>query len=343
VERELPFNIALKVGYVGGHGRNLPNSENINQLPDNQYALGSGLTTKVANKYAGLGNFGTGTVSTYQTLLPFPQYQGITDSLSIGRSDYDALDVKVQKQMSHGLTVLVGYTWSSNWDNIWGAYGSSNTLNPGNNGPQDIYDISKEYARATNDIPNRFTVAGTYELPFGHNKQFLGTANRWLDLAVGGWKFNDIMILQNGGPLALTQSTNSNSSYGNSTQRPTIVPGVNPCYSGSPESRLGGAGNKPYFNPAAFTTTPAFQYGNQPRASNCYGPGYVNSDLSLNKDFTLTERVHAEFRAEALNAFNTPEFNGPSLAVDSGAANAGKITGTLGFPRLVQLGGRLTF
>jgi hypothetical protein len=343
VERELPFNIALKVGYVGGHGRNLPNSENINQLPDSQYALGSGLTTKVANKYAGLGNFGTGAVSTYQTLLPFPQFQGITDSLSIGRSDYNALDVKVQKQMSHGLTVLVGYTWSSNWDNIWGAYGSSNTLNPGNNGPQDIYDISKEYARATNDIPNRFTVAGTYELPFGHNKQFLGGANRLLDLAVGGWKFNDIMILQNGGPLALTQSTNSNSSFGNSTQRPTIVPGVNPCYSGSPESRLGGAGNKPYFNPAAFTTTPAFQYGNQPRASNCYGPGYVNTDLSLNKEFTLTERVHAEFRAEALNAFNTPEFNGPSLAVDSGAANAGKITGTLGFPRLVQLGGRLTF
>ena len=341
VERELPFNIALKVGYVGGHGRNLPNSENINQLADSQYST-AGLTSKVNNKYAGLGNFGSGQVSKAQTLLPFPQFQGISDSLSIGRSDYNALDVKVQKQMSHGLTVLVGYTWSSNWDNIWGAYGSSNTLNPGNNGPQDIYDISKEYARATNDIPNRFTVAGTYELPFGHNKQFLGTANRWLDLAVGGWKFNDIMIMQNGGPLALTQSTNSNSAFGNSTQRPTIVPGVNPCYSGAPETRLGGSG-KPYFNPAAFTTTPQFSYGNQPRASNCYGPGYVNTDLSLNKDFTLTERVHAEFRAEALNAFNTPEFNGPSLAVDSGAANAGKITGTLGFPRLVQLGGRLTF
>jgi hypothetical protein len=62
----------------------------------------------------------------------------------------------------------------------------------------------------------------------------------------------------------------------------------------------------------------------------------------LNKDFKLTERVHAEFRAEALNAFNTPQFNGPNLASDSKTA-AGQITGTLGFPRLVQLGGRLTF
>jgi hypothetical protein len=341
VERELPLGFAVKIGYVGGHGRNLPDSENINQLPDPDYALTSSLTDKVRNAYAGLGNFGTGTVNRYQTLLPFPQYQGISDSLSIGRSDYNALDIKVQKRLSRGLTLLAGYTWSSNWDNIWGAYGSSNTLNPGNNGPQDIYNISSEYARATNDIPNRFTVSGTYELPFGHGKQFLGDANRWVDLAVGGWRFNDITILQNGGPLALTQS-NANASFGNSSQRPTIVPGVNPCNSGSPESRLGGTGNKPYFNPAAFTTTGAFQYGNQPRASNCYGPGYVNSDLSLNKDFTVREGMHVEFRAEALNAFNTPEFNGPNLAVDAGAS-AGKITGTLGFPRLVQLGGRFTF
>jgi hypothetical protein len=143
------------------------------------------------------------------------------------------------------------------------------------------------------------------------------------------------MIVQNGGPLAITQ-TNVNSAFGNATTRPTVVPGVNPCYTGRPEDRLAH-----YFNPAAFTKTPIYSYGNQPRASNCYGPGYLNTDLSLNKDFQLTERVHAEFRAEALNAFNTPQFNGPNLAADS--TSAGAITSTLGFPRLVQLGGRITF
>lgn len=350
VERELPKGIALKLGYVGGHGRNLPNSLNINQLPDNQYSQAIALSTKVANPYAGLGQWGKGTVANYQTLLPFPQYQGITMATSRGKSNYNSLNVKVQKRFNRGVTLLAAYTWASNWDNIWGAYGSSNSLNSGNNGPQDIYDLSKEYARATNDIPNRLSLAGTLELPFGRGKPFLSGVNRWVDLAVGGWRFNNITVIQNGSPLAITQS-NGNSSYGNSAQRPSRIAGSNPCKSGSPEGRLSN-----YFDGTAYSITAPFAYGTAPRASNCYGPGYINTDLSLNKDFRMTERVHAEFRAEALNAFNTPQFATPNLSVGSATVNnttgvvtttrnsgAGQITGTLGFPRLVQLGGRLTF
>ena len=350
LERQFPMGIALKFGYVGGHGRNLPNTLNINQLPDNQFGQGLGLNTRVANPYAGLGSWGTGTVARYQTLLPFPQYQSVSLATSLGRSDYNALNVKVQKRFSQGMTLLAAYTWSSNWDNIWGAYGSSNTLNSGNNGPQDSYNLSPEYARASNNIPNRFTLSGTLELPFGRGKRFAANANRLLDLAIGGWRFNDVMIIQNGGPLAITQ-TNFNSSYGNSTQRPTMLAPQSLCGSGRPQDRLNN-----YFNATALDITAPFAYGNQPRASNCYGPGYLNSDLSLNKDFRVTERVHAEFRAEALNAFNTPQFATPSLSIGSASVNsttgavtrsynagAGQLTGTLGFPRLVQLGGRLTF
>ncbi len=356
MEHEFPQGIAFKLGYVGGHGRNLPNSLNINQLPDSQYALGAtALSAAGPFAYSGIGQWKTGTQPRYQSLFPFPQYQSITMAVSNGRSDYNALDVKVQKRFSRGVTFLAGYTWSSNWDNIWGAYGSGNSLNTGNNGPQDIYNLSPEYARATNDIPNRFTMAGSWELPFGRGKHFLGSANRFVDLAVGGWKFHDVTIIQNGGPLAITQSSNL-ASYGNGTQRPTIVPGINPCLSGTPEGRI-----LQYFNPLAFTATAPpsasnpLPYGNQPRTSNCSGPGYINSDLSLNKEFRVTERLHAEFRAEALNAFNTPQFATPSLSIGQYSATAvttnntayssgaGQITGTLGFPRLVQLGGRLTF
>jgi hypothetical protein len=346
----LPKGIAVKLGYVGGHGRNLPNSLNINQLPDGQYSQAIALNTKVANPYAGLGQWGKGTVAKYQTLLPFPQYQGITMATSQGKSNYNSLNVKVQKRFNRGVTLLAAYTWASNWDNIWGAYGSSNSLNSGNNGPQDIYDPSKEYARATNDIPNRLSLAGTLELPFGRGKPFLSGVNRWVDLAVGGWRFNNITVIQNGAPLAITQG-NSNSSYGNGTQRPSLMAGSNPCKSGSPEGRLNN-----YFDGTAYSITAPFAYGTASRASNCYGPGYINTDLSLNKDFRMTERVHAEFRAEALNAFNTPQFATPNLSVGSAIVNnttgvvtttrnsgAGQITGTLGFPRLVQLGGRLTF
>ena len=357
VEQQFWWGVALKLGYVGGHGRNLPDSLNINQLPDSQYSLGdTALTTNAPFAFAGVGQWSLAQRPTYQSLLPFPQYQGITVATSAGRSDYNALDVKVQKRFSKGVSFLTGYTWSSNWDNIWGAYGSSNSLNSGNNGPQDIYNLSKEYARASNNIPNRFTLAGTYELPFGHGKHFFGGANRFVDLAVGGWKFNDVTVIQNGMPLAITQTSNISSSYGNGTQRPTIIPGIDPCKSGSPEGRLG-----QYFNPLAFRATGpptaggALPYGDQPRASNCYGPGYINSDLSLNKDFHVSERVHLEFRAEALNAFNTPQFSTPSLSIGAYKATAsttnfttynsgaGQVTGTLGFPRLVQLGGRLTF
>ncbi len=304
IQRQLPYGLALKVGYVGGHGRNVYNSENINQLPEKYLNSGQTNLKSAATSfpYAGYGSFGPlSKIAQYQTLLPFPQFQAITDSVSNGRSDYNALDVKVQKMLSHGLTILAAYTWSSNWDNIWGA---SSTLNPGNNGPADVYNINTEYSRAINDIPNRFTVAGTYELPFGRGRQFLGGANRLVDLAVGGWRFNDVMIVQSGAPLAVSQ-TNVNSSFGNSSTRPNLT-GANPCGSGSPESRL-----TSYLNKAAYSTVAAGSTGNAPRTSNCYGPGYLNTDLSLNKIFNVTERVHAEFRAEALNAFNTPQFNAP--------------------------------
>ena len=111
---------------------------------------------------------------------------------------------------------------------------------------------------------------------------------------------------------------------------------MNSCFSGKPEGRINS-----YFNTAAFTVTPATSYGNSARTIGCYGPGYINSDLSLNKNFRVSERFNAEFRAEALNAFNKPEFATPNLTI--GSSSAGQIQGTLGFPRLVQLGGRITF
>jgi hypothetical protein len=338
VQRELPYGFAVKVGYVGGHARNNPNTLNIDQLPDNYYGLGAtALTNPAPFVYAGTGSWSKRTQQYNQSLRPFPQFQAVNDSVSDGVSNYNSLDVKVQKRFEKGLTVLFGFTWASNWDNIWG---TTSTLNPTQNNnsgtPQDIYNLLPEFSRSINDIPKRTSLAVTYELPFGRGKTFLAGLNRWVDLAVGGWRFNDITIIQDGSPLPIAQSTNANSAFGNGMTRPNRVAGVSACYSGNPEGRIAH-----YYNPAAFSVVSQGQYGNEPRTSNCYGPGYLNSDLSLNKNFKVTERVNAEFRAEALNAFNTPEFNGPNLASDT--SSAGQITGTLGFPRLVQLGGRLTF
>jgi hypothetical protein len=145
-------------------------------------------------------------------------------------------------------------------------------------------------------------------------------------------------------PIPVTQVNNNaisgaNGTIGGSVQRPNLS-GTSACNSGSPESRLTN-----YINVAAFSAVPALSYGNTPRTMNCYGPGYLNTDLSLNKTFKVTERINAQFRAEALNAFNTPQFNGfgGSNQTQIQNSNFGQIQGTLGFPRLIQLGGRVTF
>lgn len=223
--------------------------------------------------------------------------------------------------------------------------------NPSTAGPQDGYNPNAEYSRATNDLPNRFTAAVNYELPIGRGKAILGGANRYVNAVVGGWKINDVTILENGGPLPIVQTNLSTGTFGTTgvagaNQRPNLVPGVNPCYSGSPQSRLGGtSGLKPYFNPSAFSIAPQYTFGNSQRTVNCSGPGFENSDISVNKNFTVTEKANFEVRVEALNAFNTPEFGQPGLTITTGASSAstGAVTSQLGFSRIIQIGGRFTF
>ncbi|WP_158791969.1 carboxypeptidase-like regulatory domain-containing protein [Granulicella sp. L60] len=382
IEQQLPDGIVLKIGYVGAHARNFPDPVNINQIPDNVLASYAGgatnLSAKVPNPYYSktvggypstpFGTIAQPTVARGQTLLPFPQFQAVTVTESVGRSQYNALDLKIQKSFHRGVTALIAYTWSSNWDNLYGSpVAGLNTLNPNPNssspGPQDNYNTNAEYARATNDMPNRFTAAVSYDLPIGRGRSILGNTNRWVDALIGGWQINDETIIENGGPLPVVQTNLSAGAFGTTgvggtNQRPNLVPGVSPCYSGRPQSRLGGSsGLRPYLNLNAFTPALPYTYGNAPRTLNCYGPGFNNSDLSINKSFKVTEKANFQVRAEALNAFNTPEFGQPgniltfsnsgitSATYTPAASNAttGAVTTQLGFSRIVQLGGRLTF
>lgn len=119
-----------------------------------------------------------------------------------------------------------------------------------------------------------------------------------LNYIVGGWQINTIAIFQTGFPLAIAQSTNNNARYGFGAQRPNAT-GVSPSVSGSVEDKLDA-----YINPAAFSAAPAFTFGNLSRTINYRGPGQANWDISLFKEFSFFERLHAQFRAEALNAFS---------------------------------------
>jgi hypothetical protein len=379
VERQLPYDVLLKIGYYGAHARNFANYTNINQLPDAVLAsyapggshAGTNLATKVANPYyattiGGLpatGVVATSTVAQGQLLLPFPQFQQVFELESTGYSHYNSLVIKAEKRMAKGLTVLGTYTWSANWDNIW----STGSQVYSTYGPQDAYNPKGEYARSINSIPNRYTAAVTYDLPVGRGKRFLGGSNRLVDEIVGGWEVNDEWIIQNGVPVSVVQTDLSSGTYGTAGvggtyQRPNVVGDVHAaCMAGSPQGHLGnfGAGifEAPYINPAAFTPALPYTYGNSPRSLPCRQPGYNNSNVSVYKDFKITERVRFQFRAEALNAFNTPEFGQPSTTygiTPTGVNTAptpfsatsqtlGNITTTIGFARIIQLGGRLSF
>jgi len=391
VQQQLPGKIVFELGYAGAHGRNQPRNVNINQLPDSilaQYApggvhAGTNLSTQVTNPYyaATVGGYpSTGIIANKkvalaQTLLPFPQFSSVTVAESTGHSNYNALDVKLQERFNYGLTVLIAYTWSSNWNNFNNTPVTGSTaaisLNPTAAGPQDNYSQTGEYARAVTNMPNRFTAAVTYELPVGHGKKYLGNSNRLVDAVIGGWKVDDVTIIENGGPIQISQTDLSSSSnfgttgVGGSIQRPNLIPGVNPCLSGNPKNRLGGPGGTSYFNLAAFTPALPYTYGNAPRTLPCQVPGLNQSDVSLSKNFKLRklgklgERANLEFRAEALNVFNTPELgdpgavlttaSGPSLTSVSFAPSttttqkAGIIGGQLDFSRVVQFGARFRF
>jgi hypothetical protein len=363
IEQELPGGVALQIGYVGAKGRNLlpgnGTTYNLNQINPAAIPYGVGscpanpanlsvttfLQTRSANPYAGHGGtgvIGNATVANSQLCAPFPQFSAVNVQPSNGKSMYNALNVKGQRRFKHGFTVISTYTWSSNWDSI---YGQGSSLNVGSNGPQNIYNLNGEYARAINNTPNRFTFGGTAELPFGRGRAFLSN-NKWLDLAVGGWSANMTFIGQSGGPVPVQSFTNNNSSIlGATVQRPNIIQGLNPCTQGSVQQRLGTSnGSQPYLNAAAFQDVAAGQFGNAPRTlGGCSAPGFRNADISVFKEFQ-TERVHFRFQAEALNAFNTPQFALTSNGLKSGNSAFGTVsTNAINFPRFISLGGRISF
>jgi hypothetical protein len=338
VQKALPWRIVAQIGYTASHGRNLQSSSialgayNIDQLPDQYLSLGSQLLAKVNNPYynhGGTGVIGSSTVAYNQLLRPYPEFSSVSIATTTAKSAYNALRLRFEKQMSHGLAVTASYTWSSNWDSAWG---TTSSINSGPSAPQDAFNLKGEYARAINDIPNRLSSGLIMELPFGKGKPLLNS-NRWLNYAVGGWQINGVILVQNGAPLAVYQNTNNNSSIGNGVQRPNLI--GNACYSGSPESRMNS-----YLNAAAFAIAPTFTYGDTPRTIPCYGPGLDNWDLAIYKTFRF-ERFHFQFRAEALNAFNTPQFTAPVTTF--GSPNFGRILNTVNLPRYIQIGGKVFF
>ena len=367
IQRQLPFGVALEVGYIGSRSSRLQMSYSgtgylpINQVPTQYLSMGSALSGKVANPFFGLpnvgGSLGAATVSEAQLLLPFPEYSQVYDSNNVGKAQYDSLNLKVQKRLSKGLTFLSTFTWSKNQDNTYGG-AAANYFNTCNGPctaapayPQNVYNLAAEWSLAAGTQPWRYTAGWTYELPFGKGKPMLSNSNA-LNYIVGGWSVNGTAIISGGFPLGVFQ-TNANTLIGTLEQRPNAT-GISPVNSGSPESLINscGAAVNPvcFINAAAFSLAPAYTFGNTSRELPMYGPGISNWDVSVFKNFVIRERVKAQFRAEALNLFNTPnfanplqQFQGVNATTGKPVANFGNITTQFNIPRELQLGLKFSF
>jgi hypothetical protein len=149
-----------------------------------------------------------------------------------------------------------------------------------------------------------------------------------LGALLGGWTFSAAGFYQSGFPISVEQSLNNTGLLGD-LQRPNVVHGVNPGHEGSTIENL-----ESYLNSAAWTQAPAFTFGNAPRTDT-----RVRTPLRATWDFAFqkTQRFaggNFTVRAEVINAFDRPDFDGPVTAF--GNPNFGKIQSVSGFPRLFQ-------
>ena len=343
IQRELGWGVALAVGYVGSRGKQLTigNAVNINQLEE-RYFSDPNILQSVANPYydpTGQGIIANQNINRAQLLRPYNQYGDLRTSInSYGRSTYDSMVIKAQKRLSKGVAFLSTFTYSQFKDTGVGAAGSG-PLNSLSAATRNSYDIEREFGLSGSHTPRRWSNAVTYELPFGKGKPYLnGTL---ADLAVGGWSINTVHIWQTGFPLSVRQAANTNSQFFALVQFPNAT-GVSPETSGRPQDRIGlDAGSTRYIDAAAFSTAPTGTFGNLSRTLSMRGPGTHNWDISVFKTFTILEKYKAQFRAEAINAFNTPLFNSPSTTFGSGSF--GQISQQANFPRMYQLGLRFFF
>ena len=341
VQRQLKGGFVVNVGYTGSRSSNMTWTAatlNVDQLDPSFFSRGAtALTAAVPNPFFGKGGTGTiggATVAANQLLRPYPQFASVNfTNTDRNRAQYDSAVVRVQKAFSQGYTLVSSYTWSKNFDMLGG--GAGNNLNAGNAGPQDVYSLAGEWGVSYLHSPHRWTNAITYELPFGKGKAFGNSVNYATNMLIGGWSFNAVSTMQTGYPLQIYMNNNINSVFGNARTRPNAT-GISPEVSGSFGQRLDG-----WINKAAFADAPIATFGNVSRTISMRGPGQVNWDISVFKTFQIYESFKAQFRAEALNAMNTPLFRGPNTAL--GNAQFGQITSQGNFPRMLQLGLRLYF
>ena len=313
VQQEILPNTKLEVAYVGGLGTHLLGNVDLNQPL---------LATREASDAA---NAVTGDYVNVNALRPYAGYGRIESRDTEFTSNYNSLQITLNRQVARGLNIGVAYTWSK-----------SMTTNTDDRIPvaNDTYNLKMDYGPSGYNIPQNLVFNYVYDLPWYKGQQgFVGHV-------LGGWELSGITLIQSGQPLTITQ-------YNDPFNLTNAITGAGDGGMGlnNPRAdRTSTAISYPktvseWFNPAAFQLAVG-HYGTSTNGQ-ILGPGQQNWDIGFIKNTNISERFRLQFRGEFFNAFNHANFNSVDTNVQDGAA-FGSLNGTH-LPRNIQLGLKLYF
>jgi hypothetical protein len=300
IQRQLPGGIVLEVGYYGNKLEHMWRQIDGNPAPPEPG------TVNLNREFTSTVVPGTSNTITLGS---------VTRIQKDGYSNYNALQTKLEKRYSKGVTFIASYAWSK-------------TMSLGDSsGVQNPLDWRADYAPSGQDMRQHFVGSAIYALPFGHGKTWGARWNRVTDALLGGWSGGPILTVNTGMPLNL--SVVGDPSNTGQQDRPNVV-GV---------WQLANQTVHEWFNTAAFVANAKYTYGNAGR-NILLSPGLVNLDFGAHKSFRITERVNAQFRVESFNLTNTPALGAPNTQV--GNQLFGQIS-SAGAARQNQVGLKIIF
>ncbi|MGA2327883.1 MAG: TonB-dependent receptor [Bryobacteraceae bacterium] len=321
IERQFGQSMMLSVAYVGSHN---------SRLDYTGYA-------NAANQSSPAGTPAT-TVDTYRA-IPWAT-ANIRYTEAKGWSNYNALELKMQKRFSQGLTTLLAYTWSKSMDTSSGWFSAENGSG-GGSVVQNYFAPNSNYGPSGYNIPQLLVWSTSYQIPFGRGRKYF--SGGLLSSILGGWDTNYVFMARSGQPYTLVATgdpANISGSKGNTGNyaRPNLVGDPNAaCTIGGATWPVGTY--MCMFNPAAFAV-PTGAYGNLGKMTYRNEPFY-NLDFSVNKNFSLGERRSLQLRFEAFNILNFQILGTPNTTL--GQSNTGQVSGVTSAPRQLQIAAKISF
>ncbi|HLV88302.1 MAG TPA: TonB-dependent receptor [Candidatus Sulfotelmatobacter sp.] len=339
LQHQFAGNMTAQIGYVGQKGTHLMVPFDFAQrtvLPPSSNCPAATVALETQNCTGPSPYFAAN--PTLYTVLGNPAQNGfgatVSGTKSNGNMKYNALQAVLQKQMTHGLQYQVSYTFSKCMSDSTGYYGAWSNALSASAYWQNVYDQRAEWAPCYYDATHVISAYAIYDLPFGRGKMLGKNVNGAVNEVIGGWAVSPIVFFRTGWPMPVTGAADNSGTFGRGARAdcnaiPSIV-----------NTAIPNVGRQWFVNNGDFTNPAIGSFGNcAPQLSALRSPHYADVDMSLHKDFPITERFRLQFRTDFVNFFNHVQYNAPNMGL---GGTMGEITSAQP-PRNIQLALKLYY